>query len=311
MFLLQLGCVSTEDCVPYLAILTTMLLWASTFVVLKLVFVVFDPMFVLFARMLVASLCLGVLLWLRGGIRCHYRRGDWKWWLALGLIEPCLYFLFEANALRYTSASQAGMVTTAMPFLAALGAMIFLKEKLPLHKLLGLVISCGGIIWLTLAGSPDLHAPSPLLGNGLELLAMACSSVFVLIVKRLSSHYPSLLITGIPALMGSVWFGAGLFLPGVHLPQHWPLVPVLLLVYLGAGVTLGAYGLHIWAVGRLPVVVVTSFNNLIPVFTMLCAWLVLGETLNAEQQLACLVVFAGVLLGQRPAGWFSRTTSSA
>ena len=36
----------------------------------------------------------------------------------------------------------------------------------------------------------------------------------------------------------------------------------LLVVYLGAGVTLGAYGLHIWAVSKVPVVVATflAFN---------------------------------------------------
>jgi drug/metabolite transporter (DMT)-like permease len=285
--------------VPYLAILTAMFLWSSTFVVLKLVFAVFDPMVVLFARMLIACLCLGALVWWRGGLRCDYQRGDWKWLLAMGLIEPCLYFLFEANALRYTSASQAGMVTTAMPFLAALGAMFFLQEKLVLHKWIGLILSCLGIIWLTLSGRPDLHAPNPLLGNFLELLAMCCSAAFVLIIKRLSSRYSALMMTGMPALMGCIWFGACLFLPGVHWPQHWPLVPMLLVVYLGAGVTLGAYGLHIWAVSKVPVVVATSFNNLIPVLTVLSAWVILGETLNSAQWLACMVVFAGVLLGQR------------
>lgn len=284
---------------PYLAILTAMSLWASTFVVLKLVFAVFDPMVVLFARMLVACLCLGALVWWRGGVRWQYQRGDWKWLLALGLIEPCLYFLFEANALRYTSASQAGMVTTAMPFMAALGAMVFLKEKLTAPKWLGLILSCLGIIWLTLSSQPDQYAPNPLLGNLLELLAMCCSAAFVLIIKRLSNRYSALFMTGMPALMGCLWFGAGLMLPGVHWPQHWPLVPTLLILYLGAGVTLGAYGLHIWAVGKVPVVVATSFNNLIPVMTVLSAWVILGETLNAAQWLACLVVFAGVLLGQR------------
>lgn len=284
---------------PYLAILTAMSLWASTFVVLKLVFAVFDPMVVLFVRMLIACLCLGALVWWRGGVRWQYQRGDWKWLLAMGMIEPCLYFLFEANALRYTSASQAGMVTTAMPFLAALGAMVFLKEKLALHKWLGLTLSCLGIIWLTLSGQPDLSAPNPLLGNLLELLAMCCSAAFVLIIKRLSHRYSALFMTGMPALMGCLWFGAGLMLPGVHWPQHWPLVPTLLIVYLGACVTLGAYGLHIWAVGKVPVVVATSFNNLIPVMTVLSAWAILGETLNSAQWLACLVVFAGVLLGQK------------
>jgi len=285
--------------VPYLAILSAMLLWSSSFIALKIVFAVFDPMVVLFARMLIASLCLGGIVWARGGVRWEYRAGDWKWLLAMGLIEPCLYFLFEANALIYTSASQAGMVTSSMPFMAALGAMVFLKERLATHKWLGLILSCAGIVWLTLSGRPDSHAPNPLLGNALELMAMACSAAFVLIIKRMSARYSPLVMTGAPTLMGCLWFGSALFLPGVHLPQHLPLMPTLLVVYLGAAVTLGAYGLHIWAVSKVPVVVATSFNNLIPVMTVLIAWLVLGETLNAEQWLACLVVLAGVLVGQR------------
>ncbi|MBV8646074.1 DMT family transporter [Paludibacterium sp.] len=285
--------------VPYLAILTAMFLWSSTFVVLKLVFAVFDPMFVLFARMLVASLCLGLLVWLRGGLRYDYRAGDWKWLLLLGLIEPCLYFLFEANALRYTSASQAGMVTSAMPFLAALGAMAFLHERLSVSKWAGMVLSSAGIVWLTWSGQPDAHAPNPLLGNALELAAMGCSAAFVLIVKKLSDRYSPLLMTGMPALMGCVWFGAGTLLPGVHWPQHYPLVPSLLILYLGAAVTLGAYGLHIWAVTRVPVTVATSFNNLIPVMTVLGAWAVLGETLSVTQTMACGLVLVGVLIGQR------------
>lgn len=283
---------------PYLAILTAMFLWASTFAILKLVFAVFDPMFVLFARMAVACIGLALIAGLKGGLRCDYRRGDWKWLLAMGLIEPCLYFLFEAHALRYTSASQAGMVTAAMPFLAGLGAMVFLREKLSAGKWAGMGLSCLGIVWLTLAGHPDSHAPNPMLGNGLELLAMCCSATFVLIVKRLSTRYSPLMITGVPALMGCLWFGAGMLLPGVAWPQHFPLVPMLLLGYLGAGVTLGAYGLHIWAVSRVPVVVATSFSNLIPVFTVLLAWLLLGETLNLQQWLSCVLVLAGVLLGQ-------------
>ncbi|BEV73471.1 MULTISPECIES: DMT family transporter [unclassified Paludibacterium] len=284
---------------PYVAILTAMFLWSSTFVVLKLVFAVFDPMVVLFARMLVASLCLGLLVWWRGGVRFDYRAGDWKWLLAMGLIEPCLYFLFEARALQYTSASQAGMITSAMPFLVALGAMLFLREKVSLHKWLGLCLSCAGIIWLTLGSHPDEHAPDPWLGNLLELAAMCCSAAFVLIVKKLSDRYSPLVMTGMPALMGCLWFGAGMLLPGVQLPQHYPLGACLLILYLGAGVTLGAYGLHIWAVTRVPVTVAASFNNLIPVMTVLSAWIVLGETLSLPQMLACALVLLGVLIGQR------------
>ena len=282
---------------PYIAILSAMLLWSSSFIVLKVVFAVFDPMVVLFARMLIASLCLGLIVWVRGGWRWNYQRGDWKWLLAMGLIEPCLYFLFEANALRYTSASQAAMVTPAMPFLAALGAMLFLKERLALRTWGGLALSAVGILWLTLSGKPDIHAPVPWLGNLLEVLAMACSAAFVLLVKRMSARYSPLVMTGAPAVLGCLWFGAGTLLPGVHWPQHLPLWPSLGVLYLGAAVTLGAYGMHIWAVTRVPVSVASSFNNLIPVMTVLIAWATLGETLSLQQWLACAVVFSGVLVG--------------
>jgi drug/metabolite transporter (DMT)-like permease len=285
--------------VPYLAIISAMLLWSSSFIVLKMVFVVFDPMVVLFARMAIATLCLGLIIKFKGGWRWDYQVGDWKWLLAMGLIEPCLYFLFEANALLYTSASQAAMVTPAMPFLTAVGAMIFLKEKLLARTWVGLALSGVGILWLTLSGRPDIHAPEPWLGNFLELLAMACSAAFVLIIKRLSSRYSSLVMTGGPAVLGCVWFGAGLFMPGVHLPQHFPLVPCLWVLYLGSAVTLGAYGMQIWAISRVPVVLASSFNNLIPVMTVLMAWAALGETLTMEQWLACGLVFVGVLVGHR------------
>lgn len=283
---------------PYLAIMSAMLLWSSSFIVLKLVFAVFNPMVVLFARMAIATLCLGVMVVMRGGIRWDYRRGDWKWLLAMGLIEPCLYFLFEANALLYTSASQAAMVTPTLPFLAALGAHVFLNEKIRAKTWAGLALSAVGILWLTLSGRPDIHAPAPWLGNLLELFAMACSAAFVLIVKRLSPRYSPLFMTGAPAVLGCLWFGAGLMLPGVHWPASFPLWPSLWVVYLGAAVTLGAYGMHIWAISRVPVAVAASFNNLIPVLTVLIAWVALGETLNLNQGLACVVVFCGVLVGQ-------------
>ena len=41
----------------YTSLLIAMVLWASTFVALKLAFRAYDPMVVIFGRMLIASLC--------------------------------------------------------------------------------------------------------------------------------------------------------------------------------------------------------------------------------------------------------------
>lgn len=288
---------------PTLAIITAMLLWASSYIALKWVFTLLDPMIVLFARMMIATVCVTLVLWWRAArrtsVRFTYQRGDWKWLFIMGMLEPCLYFLFEAQALLYTSASQAAMITPALPLLAAVGAHFFLKERLRSHILIGLVISSIGILCLTLFSHPDAHAPRPWLGNFLEFCAMLCSALFVLIIKRLSPRYSPWIMTGLPAAMGCVWFGAGLFLPSVQWPQSFSPTAWLLVFYLGSAVTLGAYGLNIWAVSRVPIVMATSFNNLIPVFTILIAWLILNETLTPAQWLACGLVLSGVLVSQR------------
>ncbi|HEJ1954397.1 EamA family transporter, partial [Pseudomonas aeruginosa] len=69
-------------------------------------------------------------------------------------------------------------------------------------------------------------------------------------------------------------------------------------VYLGVVVTVGAYGLYNFGVGRLPASQASGFINLIPVFTLVFASLFLGETLNGPQMLAAGLVFIGVAISQ-------------
>lgn len=287
---------------PYIALTTAMLLWASSFIALKIVFQVFDPLFVLFCRMVIATaLLLPLMAW--QGTRWHYRAGDWKWILLLGLCEPCLYFLFEAQALLYTSASQAGLITATLPVLAALGALLFLHERLSRRAWCGIAISLLGVAWLTLTSESSAAAPNPLLGNTLEFLAMVCATGYVLMAKKLSSRYSALAITAIQTVMGCVWFGVSLLTPWASWPQVFPTDAVFWVVYLGAFITLGAYGLYTWSVAKVPVAMAAAFINLIPVFTLLLAGLLLDERLNGWQWLACLLVLGGVMLSQskRPA----------
>ncbi|WP_153676815.1 DMT family transporter, partial [Pseudomonas aeruginosa] len=72
----------------------------------------------------------------------------------------------------------------------------------------------------------------------------------------------------------------------------------LAVVYLGVVVTVGAYGLYNFGVGRLPASQASGFINLIPVFTLVFAALFLGETLNGPQMLAAGLVFIGVAISQ-------------
>ncbi|MEO4027263.1 DMT family transporter [Chromobacterium vaccinii] len=283
---------------PYLALTLAMFLWSSAFIVLKYVFQFYHPLAVLFARMAIATLCL-LPLAMGGRIAWHYRKGDWPWLLAMGLCEPCLYFLFEANALMHTSASQAGVITATLPMMMAVGAALFLHERQPRQVWLGIALSFAGVIWLSMDSQAGPGAPDPLLGNALEFCAMICASGYVLIAKRLSVRYSPLALTGVQTLAGCAWFGLAMLTPWGVWPDKLLLVPSLWVLYLGAAITLGAYGLYTWAVSRIPVARAGAFNNLIPVFTVAMAWLLLDEKLQAWQGAAGALVFAGVWLSQR------------
>ncbi|MEQ6290029.1 DMT family transporter [Vogesella sp. GCM10023246] len=292
---------------PYLALCLAMLLWASSFIALKTVFAVFDPVFVLFCRMVIATVCMLPFL-LRRGSRWRYHKGDWRWLLLMGLSEPCLYFLFEANALLHTSASQASMITATLPLLVAVGAHFLLRDRQRLPVWLGLATSMAGVVWLTSGSEADVSAPNPVLGNALEFLAMVCASGYVLIAKKLSPRYSALTLTATQTVLGTFWFGGILLTPWGHWPQHYPLDAMLWVLYLGAFITLGAYGMYTWAVGKVSVALAGAFINLIPLFTLAMAWLFLDEHLSCPQWLASLLVLGGVLLSQLR-GWPQRSAS--
>ncbi len=163
---------------PYICLVLAMVLWASTFVALKLAFRVYDPMVVIFGRMAVASLLAVFFPFAFKNI--PFRKKDLKYIAFMVICEPCLYFIFEARALVHTSAAQAGMITSMMPLMVAIGAWLFLKEKLSLRTCVGFTIAVVGALWLSLASEASSHAPNPLLGNFLELIAIICASGYAL-----------------------------------------------------------------------------------------------------------------------------------
>lgn len=168
--------------IAVICLVIAMALWGSSFIALKLAFAELPPLWVIFGRMALGSLVF-LLAWRWRG-QMDYRAGDWKYLLGLAACEPCLYFLFEALALQHTSAAQAGMVTALLPLLVAVGAFIFLRERISRITLAGFLLALVGAVWLSLAGSADEHASNPILGNFYELLAMLCAMGYTMLTVR-------------------------------------------------------------------------------------------------------------------------------
>jgi drug/metabolite transporter (DMT)-like permease len=271
-------------------------LWASSFIALKLAFRTYHPMVVIFGRMAVASVCF--MIFIRQFKTTSYRRGDWKPILFMALCEPCLYFLFEARALEQTTASQAGMISALLPLMVAIAARIFLKETITLRTLSGFVMAIVGAIWMSVGGEASEDAPNPALGNFFEFIAMMCAVGYIITLKRLTERYSPFLMTAFQAVVGSLFYFPILFLPSTILPVQFDLDGAIAIVYLGAFISFGAYGLYNLGLSRVPASHASAFINLIPVFTVLLGWLILNEQFSPHQYYAALLILVGIFYSQ-------------
>jgi len=277
-------------------LLGAMVLWAGSFVALKIAFRSCDSYFVIFGRMAVATCC--ALLFYRQIRRCTYQKGDWLYILGLGLCEPCLYFVFEAKALMLTSASQAGMITALLPVMVAVGAWLVFKERMTRRIVSGFALAVAGVCVLTFTGDATELAPNPPLGNFYEFLAMVTATGYTLILKRLSFRYSPLFLTSVQSVAGALFFALLMWVFGIPFPETVSLEAALTIVYLGVFVTFGAYFCYGFAMGRMPASQATAYINLIPVLTLFFGWLFLGEVFTPIQYVAAAMVIAGVYLSQ-------------
>ena len=279
-----------------LALLGSVFLWGSSFIALKIAFRHYDPMVVIFGRMAIASMCF--LFFLNKFKDIIYRKGDFKYLLFMAFCEPCLYFIFEAKAIENTTAAQAGIITATLPLLVAVAAGLLLNEKITRHTLAGGVLALAGACWLSVGGTPSPDAPNPALGNFFEFIAMVCATGYIITLKHLTNRYSALFLTAVQAFVGAIFYLPFLFLPHTTLPTYLAPASAIAIVYLGAFITIGAYGLYNYANSRIPASQAVVFINLIPVVSVALGWIVLGETFTGSQYAASILVFAGVYVSQ-------------
>lgn len=280
------------------SIILAMIVWASSFIALKSAMIDIGPYTVIFLRMIIASLCF--VYFIKSFLKYDFSKKDIKYILLLGLFEPCLYFVFEAKALQYTSASQAGMITSVMPLITAIFAGYLLKEIITRKLILGSLLAMIGVVWLSINASTTHTAPNPMLGNFLEFCAMACGAGYTIVAKYLSQKYSAIFITAVQAFMGAIFFFPLFLYEYNTMEMTFTSEALLWILYLGVVVTLGGYGLYNFALTKIDASKAAIFVNLIPIFTMLLAVIILKEVLSPTQLIASAVILVGVGISQMP-----------
>lgn len=221
-------------------------------------------------------------------------RRDWALlWLQAGA-GSLGYTALLIGGLSWMSAGDAGVIIGTLPAVAALFAILVLREKAQLRVLVAAGLATVGVMAVAWTG----RAPGSLMGVLMVLGAVVCESAFILLNKRMARPLLPLLQTMMMTGMGFVLamplalLESSPILPPVSAfaPLLWyalvPTVGGFLLWYAGAAQVSGSEAAAVTAVASVTAVGLSAL------------WL--DERVHFGQVLGMILVVLAILLVSRP-----------
>ncbi|MGE5317657.1 MAG: DMT family transporter [Chloroflexota bacterium] len=284
----------------YLYIILSMLFWGMSFIWTRLALVEFNPISVIFFRLVLSSIILFSYIRISRTAE-KIDKADRKWFLLLALAEPFFYFLGENFGLKYVSPAVTSAIIATIPLIAPIVAYIFLKERVDHFTVLGVLLSFFGIIYMLLNKDLSLNA-SP---KGIALIFMAVFSAvgYTFFIRKLANKYKAITILTLQNIIGSIYFLPVFLIFDLRslLHMHPSTGAILAIVQLAIFASSVAFLLFIIVVAKLGMVKANIFTNLIPVFTAIFAYFIIGEMITWQKVIGILLVIGGILISQVPA----------
>ncbi|MEV8093016.1 DMT family transporter [Kitasatospora sp. NPDC085879] len=274
---------------------TTVLLWASAFVVIRDAGSSFGPGALALGRLTVGAIALvGLLVLRREGVP---PRAAWPGIAASGVLWFGLYMVALNWGEQQVDAGTAAMVVNIGPLLIALLGGWLLKEGFPRGLVAGLAVSFAGAVVTGLSMSGGAGGGS-VLGIALCLLSAATYAAGVVLQKPALRHATPLQATAFGCLIGAI--ACLPFTPGLlHDLGRAPASAVLDLVYLGLFPTALAFTTWAYALSRTTAGRMGATCYAVPALVVLMAWLLLGELPATLALLGGTLCLAGVAVSRR------------
>ncbi len=274
-------------------VLLAITLWGCSFIALHVVLGSATPAGVVWLRNALAALVLLLILRAQGRDVLPQRE-DRRRVLLLGLLLS-VHYLIQSQAMRSSSAMQAGWIMAFIPAVVAAGAGIFLRQRLHLLGWAGIAVATAGVLLLSGWGG---HRPMRLSGDPLLFLSTFTWAAYTLLCVAPSQRSGGLVVSA-GAFAVSVFPALGLAL--VKGTWHAAPAPEAIGAILFLGVGAGAVALWCFsdAVALMGAARTSAFQYLQPLVTVLASFAMLAEPMNIHQLLAGMIVLMGVWLVQR------------
>ena len=275
------------------------IIWSGNFIIARGVIKQIQPVSLAFYRWLIASLFIMPIAIRAFKAEWAITRKSWRYlfWVSLtgiALFNTCVYV-----AAHYTTAINLALIgTTSSPIFAIILARIFLKEKIGLLKMTGLVLCISGVVFLLAKGDfQNLLTFRFTAGDGWVLLAAFFFAIYNTLVRKKPAGISSINYLLITFSSGTLLLFPFYLWETFHSsPVQWDINLLLIILYLGLAASVICYLCWNIAIGKLGAGRTALFGNLIPVFSSIEATLLLKEEFTKTHIISMLLVFAGIVI---------------
>jgi drug/metabolite transporter (DMT)-like permease len=266
-------------------------IWGASFLFMRIAAADFGPFALVEVRLALGASILTPFLWRE---RASFTRKSIIRLAGIGLINSAIPFVLFAWGAERAPAG-IGAITNAMTVMfAALVAFLFYGEPIGRWRLVGLIVGFTGVIVL----ATDRTSGEGVLAAALAgTAAAACYGFAINLVRRYLTGVSASAVASATLLCASL-----LILPFAI--ATWPAHPIsgkvwLSAILLGILCTGAAFVIYYRLINRIGAPRAATVTYLVPLFSVLWAWAILGETLTARMAIAGGLILGGVALSQR------------
>jgi drug/metabolite transporter (DMT)-like permease len=278
-------------------LLLVALLWGMNPPIIKLGLQHISPLPYNVARMVVGSLFAVLALMLSGSYRRPTRADFWR------LVRASIFgfFLFQmlfAEGIDRTTSGNAAFMGCLLPVYVLLLNRLYGFDTINRAVLIGIACSLIGVVLIVLGTGRELSLAGEHLVGALMLLgAQAGYAYYTVFSRELLGRYSTYQVTASLMVITTVLMMA------VSLPEMssvaWLELPLPAwgsIAFSGVLAMCLANFLWIWGAGVIGSARTSAFNNVTPVFAVITAYFMLGETFGLLQTIGAIGVLGGVYI---------------
>lgn len=281
-----------------LAVLAT-IIWSGNFVIARSAIKAIPPITLAFYRWLTATLILLPFAWKALRADAHFIKERPWYFLLAAITGVTLFNTFVYIAGHDTTAINMALIgTTTSPIISVILARIFLKEKITVPRIAGLIVCVIGVLVLLSGGKiRNLYTFSFSTGDWWMLASAFVFAVYNVTAKRKPAgmQHTSFLFTvfcaGTILLFPFYLFEwgqkGGIAIDAANLGS---------ILYLGIGASVLSFLLWNLAIARLGAGRASLFGNLIPIFSSIEAVFLLNEKVRWVHGASFILVITGLLI---------------